>query len=78
MKVTINIQLKAGVLDPAGKATQHALNTIGFNNIDNVRIGKQIVFDMDTNDSNKAKEEVKKMCEKLLVNSVIEEYEIVL
>ena len=78
MKVVVNIALRSGVLDPAGKAVEHALNSLGFSGVSNVRIGKQIVLDIDESDKNKAKEQLKVMCEELLANTVIEDYEIVL
>ncbi len=71
-----NIKLKEGVLDPAGKAVHHALGSLGFSSVDDVRIGKQIVIKLDGDDEEKAKEEVTKMCEDLLANTVIEDYEI--
>ena len=78
MKADVNIALRSGVLDPAGKAVEHALNSLGFSGVSNVRIGKQIVLDIDESDKNKAKEQLKVMCEELLANTVIEDYEIVL
>ena len=76
MKIVVNVSLKNGVLDSQGKAVHHALNSIGFNNVDNVRVGKQIIFDLDENDETKAKSDVTKMCEDLLANTVIEDYSI--
>lgn len=78
MKVVVNVKLKEGVLDPQGKAVSHALESLGFSNINGVRIGKQIVLDIDESDEKKAKEEVAKMAEELLANTVIEDYEIVI
>ncbi|MGF7441351.1 phosphoribosylformylglycinamidine synthase [Campylobacter concisus] len=78
MKAVVNIALRSGVLDPAGKAVEHALNSLGFSGVSNVRIGKQIVLDIDENDKAKANEQLKVMCEELLANTVIEDYEIVL
>jgi phosphoribosylformylglycinamidine synthase len=75
MKAIINISLKAGVLDSQGKAVHHALNSIGFIGVEDVRVGKQIIINLSTNDVNIAKEEVTKMCEDLLANTVIEDYE---
>jgi len=77
VKVVVNVKLKEGVLDPQGKAVSHALHSLGFSNIDGVRIGKQIVLDINESDEKKAKEEVAKMAEELLANTVIEDYEIV-
>ncbi|ARR00727.1 MULTISPECIES: phosphoribosylformylglycinamidine synthase subunit PurS [Campylobacter] len=74
MKVTINVYLKNGVLDPAGKATKHALQSLGFNSVNDVRIGKQIILNLNENTTD---EEIKNMCEELLANTVIEDYEIV-
>ena len=76
MKIVVNIQLKDGVLDPQGKATHHALTSLGFNEVNDVRIGKQIIVDIDENDKNRAKEKVINMCEELLANTVIEDYKI--
>jgi phosphoribosylformylglycinamidine synthase, purS protein len=78
MRVIINVKLKSGVLDPAGKATQNALNSLGFDGVSNVRIGKQIVFELDQDDPKIAHEMAQKMCDELLANPVIEDYEIVI
>jgi len=71
----VNVFLKEGVLDPQGKAAHHALDSLGFEGVKDVRIGKQIVLQLDT-DKAKAKQEVKEMCETLLANTVIEDYSI--
>ena len=76
MKAIVNVFLKEGVLDPQGKATRHALEAMKFKGVKNVRIGKQIVIDLDLNDREEAKKEVKEMCETLLANTVIEDYTI--
>ena len=76
MKAIVNVQLKPGVLDPQGKAVHHALGALGFDDVHSVRIGKQIVLDLDQDDEIKAKTEVSKMCEELLANTVIEDYTI--
>ncbi len=77
MKVIVNIALKKGVLDDQGKATHHALDTLGFKEIvSDVRIAKQIILELNTSSKKEANEEVSKMCEKLLANTVIEDYEI--
>ena len=78
MKAVVNIALRSGVLDPAGKAVEYALNSLGFSGVSNVRIGKQIVLDINESDKAKANEQLKVMCEELLANTVIEDYEIVL
>lgn len=77
MKAIVNVALKQGVLDDQGKATHHALDTLGFKElVKNVRIGKQIIIELNSNDAVSAKEEVTKMCQKLLANTVIEDYDI--
>ena len=76
MTATVNVFLKEGVLDPQGKAAHHALDSLGFEGVDDVRIGKQIIMKLDTEDKDAAKAEVKEMCETLLANTVIEDYTI--
>ena len=76
MKAIINISLKNGVLDSQGKAVHHALDSLNFTGVEDVRVGKQIVMKLDASDENSAKAEVTKMCEELLANTVIEDYEI--
>ena len=77
MKAIVNVALKQGVLDDQGKATHHALDTLGFKDlVKDVRIGKQIIIELNSTDEAAAKEEVTKMCQKLLANTVIEDYDI--
>jgi len=77
MKAIVNIGLKKGVLDDQGKAINHALGTLGFKDlIKDVRVGKQIIIELNSNNENSAKTEVTKMCERLLANTVIEDYTI--
>ena len=73
MKVTVKVTLKKGVLDPQGKAIGHALETLGFDGVGEVRQGKLIEMELPENTS---KEKIQEMCEKLLANPVIEDYEI--
>jgi phosphoribosylformylglycinamidine synthase len=68
------VTLKQGILDPQGKAIEHALETLGFKNAANVRVGKYLELDLDEQDRARAEVEVKSMCEKLLANTIIEEY----
>ena len=64
MKAIVNVGLKQGVLDDQGKATHHALDTLGFKElVKNVRIGKQIIIVLNTSDEAQAKVEVTKMCQ---------------
>ena len=74
MKAIVNVYLKEGVLDPQGKAVHHALSTMGFNDVKEVRVGKQIILELTAKDEATAKAEVEKMCETLLANTVIENY----
>ena len=74
MKAKIHVTLKSGILDPQGKAIEHALETLGFKNAGNVRVGKYMELDVKEKDKAKAEAEVKSMCEKLLANTIIEEY----
>jgi len=72
-KVVVNVYLKSGVLDPQGKAIEHALSALEFEGVNSVRVGKQIVLDVENNIS---EDDVKQMCETLLANTVIEDYDI--
>ena len=76
MKAIINVSLKAGVLDSQGKAVHHALDSLHFNGVDDVRVGKQIILKLEETDKDKAMKNVTQMCEDLLANTVIEDYEI--
>ena len=76
MKARITVTLKNGVLDPQGKAIQGALKSLGFEGVDDVRQGKLIELELATADRAKAEAEVTDMCEKLLANTVIENYRI--
>ena len=76
IKARVTVTLKNGVLDPQGKAIEHALDGLGFAGVGQVRQGK--VFDVEIEGADKAKAEadLKSMCEKLLANTVIENYSI--
>ncbi len=76
IKAIVNVSLKAGVLDSQGKAVHHALDSLHFSGVNDVRVGKQIILKLDTDDKTKAMNDVTKMCEDLLANTVIEDYEI--
>ena len=76
MKVVVNISLKEGVLDPEGQAIKTSLSNLGFENLNDVRTGKQIILNFVNLEENEAVLEAKKMCENLLVNTVIEKYNI--
>jgi phosphoribosylformylglycinamidine synthase len=76
IKAIVNVSLKAGVLDSQGKAVKHALDSLHFSGVEDVRVGKQIILKLDTDDKESAMSDVTKMCEDLLANTVIEDYEI--
>jgi phosphoribosylformylglycinamidine synthase len=73
-KATINVTLKKSVLDPQGKTVLHALDTLGFKEARDLRVGKFFELTLDAADRHKAEERVRAMCDKLLINPVIEEY----
>ena len=73
MKATVHIMLKKGVLDPQGKAIGHALEGLGFDEVGEVRQGKVIELEV-AEGTDEAR--VREMCEKLLANPVIEDYDI--
>ncbi|MBF0556439.1 MAG: phosphoribosylformylglycinamidine synthase subunit PurS [Nitrospirae bacterium] len=76
MTARIYVKLKPEVLDPQGKAVSGGLRNLGFGGVKDVRVGKYIVLDMDDAiPVTEAEKQVKDMCEELLVNTVIEEYE---
>lgn len=74
MKAEIYITLKNGVLDPQGKAIQGALGHLGFDGVGSVKQGKFIEVELTETDKAKAEKIVKDMCEKLLANTVVENY----
>ncbi len=76
MKAKVHVTLKQGVLDPQGKAVQHALAALGFGGVSGVRQGKYIELELSEKDPKKAAAEVEEMCEKLLANMVIEDYRV--
>ena len=76
MKARIHVTLKSGVLDPQGKAIQHALETLGFAGVGDVRQGKYIEIDLAETDRDRAQAAVDDMCRKLLANTVIENYSV--
>lgn len=76
MKAKIHVTLKTGVLDPQGTAINQALSGLGFAGVNDVRQGKYIELDLAEKDRAKAEAAVRQMCEKLLANTVIENYTI--
>ena len=76
MKARVHVTLKSGVLDPQGRAIQHALGALGFQSVKDVRQGKYIEIDLAEQDSSRARQAVDQMCARLLANTVIENYTI--
>ena len=76
MKARIHITLKTGVLDPQGKAIAHALGALGFDGVGDVRQGKYIEIDLTDTDPATAKSRVEQMCQRLLANTIVEDYKV--
>ena len=74
MRVKIFVSLKTGVLDPQGKAIERSLHTLGYKEVQDVRMGKYLEFEMDSMSRANAELRVREMCDKLLSNTVIEDY----
>jgi phosphoribosylformylglycinamidine synthase PurS subunit len=77
LKAIVTVMLNEGVLDPQGKAIAHALGTIGFAGVSDVRAGKVIVLELAETDPEKAKGAAEEMARKLLANTVIESFKVV-
>ena len=75
MKFSVTVT-KKDVLDPQGKVVQNTLKNLGMNNLKNIRQGKYFEVEVNDDDAVKAEKNVKEMCEKLLVNLIIEDYQI--
>ena len=78
MRVIVNVRLKEGVLYPQGKAVKHALASLGFSGVQDVRVAKQIVLELEGEERDKIYADVARMCDEILANTVIEDYEIVI
>jgi phosphoribosylformylglycinamidine synthase len=76
IKARVTVTLKNGVLDPQGKAIEGALGALGFAGVGSVRQGKVFDIELDASDKTKAEAELKAMCDRLLANTVIENYSI--
>jgi phosphoribosylformylglycinamidine synthase subunit PurS len=75
-RIAVHITPRKGLLDPQGKAVSDALNTLGFNGVKTVHVGRYIIIEADARDANAAKESAGEMCRKLLANPVTEDFEI--
>ncbi|MFA6600481.1 MAG: phosphoribosylformylglycinamidine synthase subunit PurS [Candidatus Omnitrophota bacterium] len=73
-KAKVNVTLKKSVLDPQGKTVMHALDSLGFKETRDVRVGKYFEVSLDYSDRKKAEEALRSMCDRVLINPVIEEY----
>ena len=74
-KAKVYVTLKSGVLDPQGKAVKNSLISLGYDETEDVRVGKFIELELKVDQLEVAEERVKEMCEKLLANTVIEDYQ---
>jgi len=74
LKATVYVTIKKSVLDPQGVAVQGALHSVGFQEVESLRIGKYMELTLDTDNRSEAEGRLKEMCEKLLANTVIEDY----
>lgn len=74
MHIKVFVTLKEGVLDPQGKAIEQSLHSLGFSGVSGVRMGKYLEFEFDGADVAAAKQQTQEMCDKLLANTVIEDY----
>jgi phosphoribosylformylglycinamidine synthase subunit PurS len=74
MRVKIFVSLKSGVLDPQGKAIERSLHTLGYSEVEDVRMGKYLELHLTASSPGAAESRIREMCERLLANPVIEDY----
>jgi len=75
-RVAVHITPRRGILDPQGKTVAGALHTLGFAGVQDVHVGRYVVVELDANDKAAAEKSTREMCERLLANPVIEDFEI--
>jgi phosphoribosylformylglycinamidine synthase len=75
-RLEVLVTPRPGLLDPQGKAVHHALNSLGWTEVEEVRVGKAIHLDVDAASEAEARDKVEAMCRKLLANPVTEDYEV--
>ena len=75
-RLEVRVKPRPGILDPQGKAIHHALNSLGWDGVDDVRVGKAMYLDLVADDSGSAVEAAEAMCRKLLANPVTETFEV--
>jgi phosphoribosylformylglycinamidine synthase len=76
LKARVKIMLKPTVLDAQGATIEKALKNLGYTEVSNVRVGKQIELKLDGRDKDEARRAVEEMCQRLLANPVVEDYEV--
>ena len=76
MKFSIKVTLKKDVLDPQGKVIQQTLKNMGIGTLESLRQGKYFEIEINENNETKARNKIEDMCKKLLVNLIIEDFEI--
>lgn len=76
MKALVSVRLKPAILDPQGKAVLHSLQQLGFTEVKSVRIGKLVELEIETNDEKSTKERVNEMSKKLLINPLMETFDV--
>jgi phosphoribosylformylglycinamidine synthase subunit PurS len=74
VQVKVFVTPRKGILDPQGRAVEHSLQSLGFKGVSDVKIGKYIVLDVAANSAADAREQARKMCERLLANPLIEDF----
>lgn len=74
MKARVYVTLKSAVLDPQGKAVCHSLHSLGYDEVEDVRLGKYLVLTLEKMSNSEAEEKLDEMCRKLLANTIIEDY----
>jgi phosphoribosylformylglycinamidine synthase subunit PurS len=74
LQVKVFVTPRGGILDPQGKAVEHALGSLGFKGVSGVRIGKYIVLEIEAASAEQARASAQEMCEQLLANPVIEDF----
>ncbi|MCX5657128.1 MAG: phosphoribosylformylglycinamidine synthase subunit PurS [Candidatus Omnitrophica bacterium] len=74
LRAEISVTLKRTVADPQGLTVKHALESLGYKNLGEVRVGRLVVVDLNSKDKEKARQEIEEMCKKLLANPIVEDY----
>lgn len=77
-RLEVRVKPRPGLLDPQGKAIHHSLNSLGWDGVKDVRVGKAIYVDLEADSAEEARAAVEEMCRKLLANPVTEDFEVVL